>query len=279
MGNMLRRLTYSPQLTNLARKAGLAPAFRSLYYRWAAPHGVLKIQVSNVHFKLRAENPEEVRDLEGASMFNDCSWSERHTLEACLAFLVPGDIVYDVGANYGLYSIALGKRVGERGQVIAFEPLGRNFSRLQANIQLNNLENIRCFPYALGEQAGKTEIYLQEEHPWCATLLKGTPNSREALPVEVVQVMEGDGFRSTQGLPVPRAIKIDVEGFEYSVMRGLRQTLADSRCEFLVCEVHHQFLPSGIGVEDILGLLRSCGFDRIESQTRGFELHIFCYKG
>lgn len=278
MANVLRRLTYFPQLTNLARRAGVAPALRSLYYRWATPRGVLKLQVSDVCLSLYARNPEEVRDLKGASMSNDCAWSERHTLETCLAFLAPGDIVYDVGANYGLYSVALGKRVGEQGQIIAFEPLRRNFERLQANIQLNDLKNIRCFPYALGEQADRTEMYVEEERPWRSTLLKGPPSSRQAHAAEVVEVVEGDWFRRTQSLPVPRAVKINVEGFEYSVMRGLRQMLAEARCEFLVCEVHPQLLPAGTAVEDILGLLRSCGFNGIDSHARGPELHIFCYK-
>jgi FkbM family methyltransferase len=84
-------------------------------------------------------------------------------VEALLAFLCPGDSVYDVGVIFGLYSIAASKKVGEQGQIIAFEPLSRNFQRLQANIELNGLKNIRCFARALGERAARAEIYINEE--------------------------------------------------------------------------------------------------------------------
>jgi FkbM family methyltransferase len=276
---MLRRLTYFPQLTNLARRVGLAPAIRSLYHRWAAPGGVLKIQVSGVRFGLYAKIPEELRFLEGSTISKGVVWCERGMLEAFLAFLRLGDIVYDVGANFGLYSIALGKRVGEQGQIIAFEPLSRNFERLQANIQLNDLKNIRFFPKALGEQGAKVEMYIDEERPWRSTLLpKPASDSANSRAIEVVEVVEGDSFRIMHGLPVPCAVKIDVEGFEGSVLRGFRQTLADPRCRLLGCAVHPELLPSGMTDERIVALLRSLGFRRIDAHTQGPEHHLVCYK-
>jgi FkbM family methyltransferase len=278
MASIIRRLTYFPRITHLARRAGLAPVLRSLYSRWTAPAGILKIRVSDLEISLYAQSPEEVRDLEGTSMSAECPWSERNTLEACLAFLLPGDVIYDIGANYGLYSVALAKKVGEQGQVIAFEPIKRNFERLSANIQLNGVKNIRCFPYALGERAEKGEMYIDEEHPWCSSLLDHRPDGPRTLPVEAVEVVVGDSFRAAHSLPVPRGVKIDVEGFEYSVMRGLQWTLGDKRCAFLACEVHPQYLPAGTTTEDIFRLVTSCGFSRIDRQTRGPEQHILCYK-
>jgi FkbM family methyltransferase len=252
---------------------------RSLYHRWAAPGGVLKIRVSGVRFSLYAKIPEELRFLEGSTISEDVVWSERDMLKAFLAFLRLGDIVYDVGANFGLYSIALGKRLGEQGQIIAFEPLSRNFERLQANIQLNDLKNIRCFPKALGEQGAKVEMYIDEERPWRSTLLpKPSDDSAKSRAIEVVEVVEGDSFRVMCGLPVPCAVKIDVEGFEHSVVCGLRQTLADPRCRLLGCAVHPRLLPSGITPGHIVALVQSFGFTRIDAHTERAEQHFVCYK-
>jgi len=277
---MLRRLSYYPPLTNLARRVGLAPAIRSLYHRWAAPGGVLKIQVSGVRFGLYTKVPEELRFLELSTMSDGGVWSERDMLAAFLGFLRLGDVVYDVGANFGLYSIALGKRVGEQGQIIAFEPLSRNFERLKANIQLNDLKNIRCFPNALGERGARMEMYIDEERPWRSTLLpKPSNDSAKSRAMEVVEVVEGDTFRIMRGLPVPCAVKIDVEGFEHSVVGGLRHTLGDPRCRLLGCAVHPALLPSGITPDHIVAMVRSLGFTRIDAHTEGAEQHFVCYKG
>lgn len=276
---LLKRFSYTSPVTDFARWVGLAPALRSLYYRCAAPGGRVKIEVSGVRFNLYAKIPKEVRWLEGSSLAKGTPWSEGRMLEAFLAFLGPGDIVYDVGANFGLYSIASSKKVTEQGEIIAFEPLSRNFQRLQANIQLNGLKNVRCFAKAFGEHAAKAEMYINEERPWQSTLLpKPGIEPIKTGAIEVVEVVEGDSFRLEQGLPMPRAVKIDVEGFEHSVICGLRQTLADPRCRLLGCEVHPGLLPAGIVPEQVVSLVRSLGFTRIDVLTQEGAQHVVCYK-
>jgi len=79
-------------------------------------------------------------------------------------------------------------------------------------------------------------------------------------------------------LPVPKAVKIDVEGFEYNVIRGLKQTLGHPACKTLCCEIHPYCLPDGITPQVIIDEVKSLGFGRITSVHRVGEIQIAASK-
>jgi FkbM family methyltransferase len=265
-------------VSSLARWLGIAPLLRRAYHRWAVPNDIFTVQLADFSITLYAKTGKELLQHEGA-LVTERGWSERPLLEAFLSFLRPGDVAYDVGASLGLYSVALGRRVGERGRVIAFEPVRGNFECLRANIGLNHLQNVSCFQMALGERDAKADIYTDPEQPWCSTLIEraGGASGRSGR-VESVDIVEGDSSRFKQGLPIPRALKIDVEGFEYAVIRGLRRTLSDPACRFLGCEIHPCWLPTGITPERIMEMLQGLGFSRMQVSSRGREQQFSCYK-
>ncbi len=278
MRRFLRWLSAFAPIRGLARALGLGPFMRKVYHHWAAPDNIFRAQVAGISIMLHAKTGRDLIWFEGA-VVTGREWSEKSALEAMLAFLNPGDIAYDVGANLGLYSVTLAKRVGEQGKVFSFEPRGSTFEMLKANIKLNGLKNVRCFQKALGEQAAKLPIYTFPEEPWCSSLVGGQEKVLGGTPgVESVEVEAGDSFRIANGLPMPRAVKIDVEGFEYSVIRGLGETLGDSHCQFVGCEMHPHLLPPGITTQHVMDLLRSLGFNRIELSPCGLDQKIDCYK-
>jgi FkbM family methyltransferase len=278
MRKFLRWLSALAPTRGLVRWLGLTPLMRRAYHRWVAPDNIFRAELAGIPIMLYAKTGRELLWLE-AAVTTGREWSERHALEAMLSFLNPGNIAYDVGANFGLYSVALAKRVGDVGKIIAFEPRRSTFELLQANIELNNLKNIRCFQKALGEQVAKLPMYTYPEEPWCSSLVeRQDKTSGGSAGVESVEVEVGDSFRKAYDLPMPRAIKIDVEGFEYSVMRGLGETLGDPRCQFVGCEMHPHLLPPGITPQHVMDLLRSYGFNRIELSPSGLDQKIDCYK-
>jgi Methyltransferase FkbM domain len=77
---------------------------------------------------------------------------------------------------------------------------------------------------------------------------------------------------------MPHAVKIDVEGFEYAVLRGLCGTLASPTCRLICIEIHPEALPSGVGAETITELLRSLGFGQFKTERRDTELHVVAVK-
>ena len=95
---------------------------------------------------------------------------------------------------------------------------------------------------------------------------------------QAVKLWRGDEMREAEHLPFPNAVKIDVEGYEYLVVQGLKETLSHRSCRLLCCEVHPSRLPVGVRLEQVIEVIEACGFSRIEKFERGTEVHLVCTK-
>jgi FkbM family methyltransferase len=257
--NFFAKLTYHPRVLRLVWALRLRVILRKLFYLAERPRdGILQIDVLGTSAKFYVRSPGELRLLQKAGI----GYFEHPVMEFLKEKLSAGDVVYDVGSNIGLYAVLLGKLVGEKGLVIGFEPEQKNYDHLLQNLSLNSLNHVHIYRVALGDCDGEGKLYSGED-PVLANLLN--PREKEA-GYEVVKIREGDSFRRAENLPVPRAIKIDVEGYEYSVLKGLKETLQSPACQFVSCEVHPTLLPKGVTPEEVLGLLRSCGFSQISKK-------------
>ena len=135
------------------------------------------------------------------------------------AHLRPGDVVYDIGAHVGLYTLVSSARVQSEGHVYAFEPLLRNLQYLRRHIQLNQLSNCTVVGAAVSDSAG-----LRRFDPTVHDSA-GHFSSHGALSVQTIAL---DGFLSTErGIRPPNAIKINAEGAEMEVLSGGRSTIAE----------------------------------------------------
>ncbi len=266
VGNSLKRLTYRPELLKPIQKLGLSSVLRRAYFLAVAPAGKVRISVAGVSGYFRVRDASELRRIEGPTSSRSVSSSEMDSLRLLIRSVRPGDIVFDIGANVGLYSILLAKAVGPTGRVFAFEPDKRNRTRLGENTRLNGLENIRVFPKALGEGNYRASLYVRNNDP-CQSSLAACQASGGQLE-EIVDVVNGDGFRMERSLPVPRVVKIDVEGYEHNVIKGLRHTLAEPACHLVCCEIHPHLLKDTTP-QEILESLRSLGFTRVNVSQRG----------
>jgi FkbM family methyltransferase len=271
--NALRQITYHPSVIRLARWLGLRTILRKGYYWWARPSdGILKLQIAGVPVQFAVKNPEELRVLESAGG----AGGEQRVLVVLVRFLRPGDVVYDVGGNVGLFSAVLAKTIGPEGVLIAFEPQSQNFNHLQENLKLNGLSNFHCYRKALGDRSGQATLYASKVIGNSSLVQHGQPGDAG----ETVEVITGDEFVKAEGVPVPRVVKIDVEGFEFAVIKGLRTTLAQPACELVCCEVHPSLLPPDVPVQAVESLLKEIGFKKIESFPRwDGTFHLTAYKG
>jgi FkbM family methyltransferase len=177
--------------------------------------------------------------------------------------LCPGDVVFDIGSHFGQYVIPLARAVGTHGQVFAFEPEGQACERLRSHIALNGLVNVRVFQTALGDVNQHGELYVGGSA--CPSLIPHEDDPQQLSVSEAVEIVRGDWLVNAEGLPIPRAVKIDVEGSEYSVLRGLESTLTHPACELLCCEIHPALLPCDIAPEGIARFVDSVGFSQIVS--------------
>lgn len=268
----LKSLSYRNSVRWAVRSLHLQRFLRKQYYAWARPaDGIVRWEIGGISAQFSVRTPGELRVLDPAGQAQD----ERHLLELLISTLHRGDFVYDIGANVGLYSVILGKAVGAQGQVIAFEPGSVSCEHLRENAQANCLWNVRCFQMALGERSTQAKLYHGEEN--ADSSLVRSPTGVD-MGYEIVEVAEGDRLVKSEKLPVPRLVKIDVEGSEYAVLRGLRRTLGQPACEIVCCEIHPHFLPQDVKPEEILALLESLGFCRIDIRRRRDTFHALCFK-
>lgn len=126
----------------------------------------------------------------------------------------------DVGANIGNHSMYMAKLVDE---VYAFEPFPRVFEHLKRHKEMNGLENLHLFPFALGEENTILPFYAGgEENLGAASFHEGHVKSNHLLGE--LEVRRGDEVFAAYSLKPIHLVKIDVEGFEPPVLRGLKNS-------------------------------------------------------
>jgi len=135
-----------------------------------------------------------------------------------LSMIRPGDLVLDIGANIGLMTVLMSRRV-PHGHVEAFEPIGENFGALTRMVDHYGLANVTLRQTALGEQDGDLEMIMPEESNVRMQGLSHVvsdddePGQRYSVPVRRLDDIELQAGRVA-------AIKIDVENHEVFVFRG-----------------------------------------------------------
>lgn len=160
-------------------------------------------------------------------------WEEKK-LELFLQVVKSGDIVLDVGANIGAFTVPLAKRVGPNGRIHSFEPQKVIYQRLIANIVLNDLENVDVYPAALGNTTGAIVVpivnYQVSSNFGALSLVKPLPNQTESTSytVPMYTLDQLNLYNPLTGSSCPSFIKMDVERMELWVLQGAAQLL--ERC-------------------------------------------------
>jgi FkbM family methyltransferase len=157
-----------------------------------------------------------------------------------------GDVVYDVGAHAGYFTLAAARLVGEAGSVVAFEPDSRNRSALEAHVNRNQLENVRVIPKAVWSASGSVGFAQDDTH------YDRSYGHVEVLAETRVEAVALDDLHDERA---PDLIKVDVEGGEADVLAGAVRTLSRAR-PIVILEAH-----SAEGSEGVRRLLVGAGYD------------------
>ena len=158
-------------------------------------------------------------------------------VEAMKRFLSRGDVFFDVGANVGYLSAVAADLVGKRGQVHGFEPVPAYFEKLCRLVDLNPEYNITANPFALGEVSSASTIYVTREAGQ-STLVRSYKSNSEVVDEIEIPVVRLDAYIEKHKIDHISLIKIDAEGFELPILRGLQGYFeASGRRPPIICEV------------------------------------------
>lgn len=139
-----------------------------------------------------------------------------------------GDIFLDVGAHIGKYSLQVADKIGENGSVIAVEPMPECYKALEENIVLNKFNNIIPLNFAAWDKDCILKLFIGDK------MGHNSIKSNMGLGYLDVKARELDGLLEEMKVERVDWIKIDVEGSEYEVLRGLKKTLEENDPKFIV---------------------------------------------
>ena len=128
-----------------------------------------------------------------------------------------GDIVIDVGANIGYYTLIFAQLVGASGKVFAFEPEPKNFEILKKNIEVNNYQNIIAEQKIVSDESGMVKLFIAEKGIVGHRLQQKTDSQKF---IEVESILLDNYLKNLNLSEKINFIKIDVEGAEVKVLEG-----------------------------------------------------------
>jgi len=180
--------------------------------------------------------------------------SEPDLFDFYSTYLKPGMTVMDVGANIGLHTLYMAKRILPAGRIYSFEPSKKIFSRLRRHVESSNLANISCYACALGPKRGET-FFHEVESDTSRSFLCDSPSG------ERVQVRTLDDITAENHLKRIDFVKLDVEGFELGVLQGSQQLLEHGRVDVFQVEVDRNSLArNAADAGSIFSLLTSSNY-------------------
>ena len=150
-----------------------------------------------------------------------------------------GKTVYDVGGYEGVFSLFFARRVGPAGRLVTFEPNPSNHAKIVANVALNGFTHVDVRQVAIGAAPGTATLVFPEDETARGSLVRDIQAQiREEKRVAAVEVpVETIDSLVQTGVPEPDFVKIDVEGLELDVLRGMAGILLRRR-PALYIEIH-----------------------------------------
>ena len=170
----------------------------------------------------------------------------------------PGMVVADVGANVGILSLSMARATEDSGRVYAFEPDAANLELLERNIQRNGYsERVVSVGKAVADHSGTATLFVSEVNRGEHTLVQGAVLPRTSVAVATVSM---DDFFENIGV-FPDFLKVDVQGAEVKVLRGMQRMLSRGFPRIILAEFWPKGLRCGQEAETAIDeILRGIGY-------------------
>jgi len=177
---------------------------------------------------------------------------EEHIINILSKLIKKGDVCIDVGANCGFYTTLMGIKCGSKGHVYAFEPVDYNLKKINVNLNLNRLKNIKVMNKALGSVNAKLKmkVYPQNSSLTAHNSLIENPVTAEYKNFEEkeVDVITIDNFLEKENIKSVDIVKIDIECYEYNFFSGAKNLL---KLKPIIIFEHNPEMLKFIGIDEV----------------------------
>jgi FkbM family methyltransferase len=253
--------------TGIHRKIPVLVSIHDFLYQCFWPHkNIMEIQGSKMLINIRDKDPAMRRTFQA---YAAKGIHEEVTTNLFKKIVKRGDVVVDLGANIGYFTLLAARLVGKEGRVFALEPEPKNFGYLTKNIALNNYKNVSTFQKAASDKNGKTELFICSydtghhtinQYQGITAYSRGREAEKKAIQIGTVAL---DSFLAGQKVNV---MKIDVEGAELLAIKGAKETLSKNRDIKIFLEFFPLLLKQmGSSPEELIGVLK---------EEQGFNIYV-----
>ena len=216
---------------------------------------------------LKNKNGFQIKNIEGSQMRLDLKdrglpkdlildgIREPESTEMIKKILNEGSTVIDIGANIGYYALMESRLVGNKGAVYAIEPSPRNFNCLKSNIELNGYRNIKAYQIAIGDRIGKAKMNISPHSNLNSLVDQKNKKIIGRIDVDITSL---DYFLKKK--KNPDFIRMDVEGYECNIIRGMKNILKKKRPLKLFIELHPHIMYKEQTI-NVLKTLMENGFE------------------
>ena len=179
-----------------------------------------------------------------------------------IANLGPGDTMVDLGANIGYYSLVAAAVVGETGRVYAFEPDAGNFELLRRNVELNGFRQIDARNVAVSDARGTARLFLSGDNQGDHRIFAPGDGEETGRAFVDVACVDFDSLAEAEGIS-PDVIKIDTQGAEAAILRGMSRLAARrrGRMKMLLEFWPYGLRAAGSSAEEMLSILEGFGLE------------------
>jgi FkbM family methyltransferase len=251
-------LPFKRELMHVVRRAWTPPQtiYRHLHFK-----GPFRVTAGGRSFQLIHHGFE----LENAVFWSGLTgdW-EGHSMALWIELCRSADVIYDVGANTGIYAL-VAKSVNPSAEVHAFEPVARVYDKLVSNDELNGF-GVRCVKAALSDKDGTATIFDQpSDHVYSVTVNQNRAPPGTEVFESTIETRRFDTYARASGAGAarPSLMKIDVETHEPEVLSGMGELLGKSRPDLLI-----EILDDDVGAR-VETILDGLGYDYFGLDERG----------
>jgi len=175
--------------------------------------------------------------------------------------------ILEVGANIGYYAVLETKLAGDEGFLYAIEPSPFNFEMLKRNVELNKIKNVELHQKAAGAENEMSKFYVAEKSNLSSFIKRSDMDMYKEGTVIDVEIMKLDDYLIDKNVDF---IRMDVEGYEKEILKGLEETMKTKHPKHFFIEIHSDLLhKKDSSSKEILEYLEKFGYKVIKSFYRG----------